>query len=425
MYGSGLIKLFIGLVLLCADFYIISGLKGAFPKWRFMGSKSFTVLFLGLSVILIAGLFASVYIKLNVGIRAAILLLFFVQLITKTTFILFIFTDDIRRLITGTIRKKQKNITINKADDNMPAIPRSAFLIKAGLIAAAVPLGVMAYGSTSSVYDYRIRRRTLYLRNLPKKFNGIRIAQISDIHSGSFYNKKAVQGGVEMLIREKADVVFFTGDLVNDMTSEMRSYQDIFSKVKAPLGVYSTLGNHDYGDYCWWPDAAAKQKNLDDLISTHKNMGWDLLLNTHRRLKVDGEEIGILGIENWGELSRFPKYGRMDLAVKDTDDLPVKLLLSHDPSHWRAQVLPEYPQIDAMFAGHTHGMQFGVRTESFQWSPIKYVYKEWAGLYHEGNQQLYVNVGYGFLGYTGRVGILPEITIFELKAGTDPDFKKG
>jgi predicted MPP superfamily phosphohydrolase len=153
-------------------------------------------------------------------------------------------------------------------------------------------------------------------------------------------------------------------------------------------------------------------------------MGYDLLMNENRRLKVDGEEIGILGIENWGELSRFSKYGRMDLAVKNTDDLPVKLLLSHDPSHWRAQVLPQYPQIDAMFSGHTHGMQMGVRTERFQWSPVQYIYNEWAGHYHEGQQQLYVNVGYGFLGIQGRVGILPEITIFELKAGTDPLLKK-
>ncbi|MNX81738.1 putative metallophosphoesterase [compost metagenome] len=218
-----------------------------------------------------------------------------------------------------------------------------------------------------------------------------------------------------MLLGEKPDFVFFTGDLVNDMASEMRGYQDIFSKVKAPLGVYSTLGNHDYGDYHFGKaPSAAKAKNLQDVIKTHKIMGWDLLMNENRRLKVDGEEIGILGIENWG-MGRLPKYGRMDLAVKDTDDLPVKLLLSHDPSHWRGQVLEKYPQIDAMFSGHTHGMQFGVRTESFQWSPVQYIYKEWAGLYQEQKQQLYVNVGYGFLGYPGRVGILPEITIFELK----------
>jgi predicted MPP superfamily phosphohydrolase len=194
--------------------------------------------------------------------------------------------------------------------------------------------------------------------------------------------------------------------------------------VKAPLGVYSCLGNHDYGDYATWTNAAAKQQNLEEVIGAHKILGWDLLMNENRRLKVGGEEIGILGIENWSELSRFPKYGRMDLAVKNTDDLPVKLLLSHDPSHWRAQVLPNYQQIDAMFSGHTHGMQMGVRTEHFQWSPVQYIYNEWAGHYQDGAQQLYVNVGYGFLNFAGRIGILPEITIFELKAGNAPVAKQ-
>jgi predicted MPP superfamily phosphohydrolase len=190
-----------------------------------------------------------------------------------------------------------------------------------------------------------------------------------------------------------------------------------FSKVKAPLGVFSSLGNHDYGDYWDWPSEAAKQKNMDDLVATHNNLGWQLLRNENRRLKIGNEEIGILGCENWGTLHRFPRHGRMDLTVKNTDDLPVKLLLSHDPSHWRAEVLPKYPQIDMVFAGHTHGMQMGVQTEHFQWSPVQYIYNEWAGFYREGQQQLYVNVGYGFIGMPGRVGILPEITIFTLRRG--------
>jgi predicted MPP superfamily phosphohydrolase len=270
----------------------------------------------------------------------------------------------------------------------------------------------------SGLYDYRIKRQTLYLPNLPKAFDGIRIGQISDTHSGNFFNKRAVLGGVEMLMNEKPDVIFFTGDLVDKQSDEMVDYLDIFAKLKAPLGVYSSMGNHDYGDYVDWPSVAAKKKNLDDLITTHKNMGWDLLLNENRRLKVDGAEIGILGVENWSETSWVPNRGRMDLTVKNTDDLPVKLLLSHDPSHWRAQILPHYPQIDVMFSGHTHGMQLGVRTDYFQWSPIEYIFKEWAGLYTHGLQQLYVNVGYGFFNMQGRVGILPEITIFELKAAT-------
>jgi predicted MPP superfamily phosphohydrolase len=234
------------------------------------------------------------------------------------------------------------------------------------------------------------------------------------VHSGSFYNKKAVLGGIEMLLGQKPDMVFFTGDLVNGRANEMRDYQDIFAKVKAPLGVYSTLGNHDYGMYEKWPNEMARVKNIEDVKKVHALMGWDLLMNENRRIKVDGAEIGVLGIENWGT-GRFPKFGKMEEAVKNTDDLPVKLLLSHDPSHWRAEVLQKYPQIDASFAGHTHGAQFGVESEYVKWSPVQYIYNEWDGLYQQVKQKLYVNVGYGFLGYPGRVGILPEITIFELR----------
>ena len=215
-----------------------------------------------------------------------------------------------------------------------------------------------------------------------------------------------------MLLGEKPDMIFFTGDLVNNVASEMRDYQDIFSKLHADLGVFSVLGNHDYGDYYYGKeDSPAKRKNLLDVIATHKVMGYDLLMDENRTIKVGNDEISIVGVQNWGT-GRFPKKGDLKKALIGTEDKAVKLLLSHDPSHWRAEVLNT--DVDAMFAGHTHGMQFGVRGENFQWSPAQYIYKEWAGLYTEGQKQLYVNVGYGFLGYPGRVGILPEITIFEL-----------
>jgi predicted MPP superfamily phosphohydrolase len=409
------------------DRYALTGIHGAFPKWRLLKSKAFAIFYWGCSGLVVAALLTGAYADFaGTGVRAGCLLATFLLLICKVVFILFVFADDIRRKM---ISKKK---TVPVATQTIPpateipakasadAIPRSEFLLKAGLLAAAVPLAAIKKAMPKGSYDYHVLYQTMYLPNLPKAFDGLRIGQISDIHSGSFYNKTAVLGGVEMLLREKTDVIFFTGDLVNGEASEMIDYQDIFSKVKAPLGVFSTLGNHDYGDYGDWSSVVDKKRNHKDLIATHKNMGWDLLLNENRRFKVGNEEIGILGIENWSEYSRFPKYGRMDLATKNTDDLPVKLLLSHDPSHWRAEVLPKYPQIDAMFAGHTHGMQFGVRTEHFQLSPITYVYNEWAGHYQESKQQLYVNVGFGFVGLTGRVGILPEITIFTLKAGPDP-----
>ncbi len=409
MKGQFITILLVGLVLFGLDMYLVNGIKAAFSKRGFAAKKNFKTAYILFSIFLIVGVMVSIYLKIPVGIRAGFLMVFFILVVVKVTFLPFVLIDDIRRLVVRL--NKPKTLSTSKE-----VIPRSEFLMRAGLITGAVPLAAIGVGIASGAYDYRVRYQTLNLPNLPKAFDGLTIGQISDVHSGSFYNKKAVVGGVEMLLGQKPDVIFFTGDLVNKRSDEMYGYQDIFSKVKAPLGVFSILGNHDYGDYYDWPNLAAKRKNLNDLIITHKNMGWDLLLNENRRLKVGGEEIGILGVENWGQLTRFPKYGRMEQAVKNTDDLPVKLLLSHDPSHWQAQVVPQYPQIDVMFSGHTHGMQFGVRAEHFQWSPVEYIYKEWAGLYHHDKQQLYVNVGYGFLGFPGRIGILPEITIFTLRS---------
>lgn len=416
--------IFLSVLLLAFDYYCYRAILSVFKKWKPATRKLFTIIWWGYTTLLVIGVFTSFYANLFLSLKSVILVAYFLTVACKLVMLPFLVIDDTRRFIiklsravkpsSGPLVDPTTPETITKPLPGEP-ISRSSFLVKAGLITAAIPLTSLSWGIARGAYDYKVKRRTLILPNLPASFEGMKLGQISDIHSGSFYNPRAVLGGVEMLLAEKPDLIFFTGDIVNDMATEMRDYQDIFSKVKAPLGVYSVLGNHDYGEYHFGKaPSAAKAKNLQDVIKTHQLMGWDLLMNEHRRLKINGEEIGILGIENWGT-GRFPKYGRMDLATKDTGDLPVKLLLSHDPSHWRAEVLPKYPQIDAMFSGHTHGMQFGVRTEDFQWSPVQYIYKEWAGLYQEKSQQLYVNVGYGFLGYPGRVGILPEITIFELK----------
>lgn len=397
------------------DIYCFNALTAVFKNWKPRTKKIFGIIYWTFSMLLILGVFAGIFLNLFLTLRAIILVAFFLTVACKMAMLPFLIFDDLRRLFIKISRKKAaiKDQPVSEAEP----ISRSEFLVKAGLVAAAVPLTSLSWGIISGAYDYQIRKVNLILPNLPKAFDGITMAQISDIHSGSFYNKTAVKGGVEMLLAEKPDFVFFTGDLVNNLTNEVKDYQDIFAKVKAPLGVYSSLGNHDYGDYYFGKTSSpAKVKNLKDMVNVHKIMGYDLLMNENRRLKVNGEEIGILGIENWG-MGRFPKYGKMELAVKNTEDLPVKLLLSHDPSHWRGEVLEKYPQIDAMFSGHTHGMQFGVRLKEYQWSPVQYIYKEWAGLYQEQKQQLYVNVGYGFLGYPGRVGILPEITVFTLKRG--------
>lgn len=411
-------------LLLLIDFYIYRSLRQTNIGWA--KQPLFSLVWWGFTASIVLGVLVSIFFNITLTMRSIILVAFFLTFTSKFIYMLILLLDDLRRLLIYFKRRFTRNGSAkaasdnaNKAENDANRISRSDFLTKAGILVAASPLIPLSWGIISGAYDYRIRREKLYLPNLPKAFHGMKIGQLSDIHSGSFYNQKAVLGGVEMLLAEKPDAIFFTGDLVNHLAKEMKDYQDIFSKIQAPLGVYSTLGNHDYGDYFFGAQASvAKARNLQHLKDTHRVMGWDLLNNENRRLKVGNEEIGIIGVENWGT-GRFPKYGRLESALQGTDDLPVKLLLSHDPSHWRAEVL-QHPDVDATFSGHTHGMQFGIRTKHFKWSPVQYIYKEWAGLYKENNQQLYVNTGFGFLGYPGRAGILPEITVFELIRGEAP-----
>ncbi|MDV3308420.1 MAG: metallophosphoesterase [Cyclobacteriaceae bacterium] len=298
--------------------------------------------------------------------------------------------------------------------DTYTKMTRAAFLEKAALATAAVPFAASIFGISYGAYDYRVLRRTIRLPNLPKAFDGIRIGQISDIHCNPAYYKSRIRGGIELFIQEKPDLIFFTGDLVNYRTSELYDFADLLRLLRAPMGVFSVTGNHDYGDYISWPTAAAKQKNFEDFIQAHRELGFDLLMNEHRFLQTGGEQIAILGVENWGK-GRFPKLGRLDLAYQGAEEAPVKLLLSHDPSHWDAIVRPGFPDIDVMFAGHTHGFQMGIEIGDFRWSPAKYSYVQWADLYREGNQYLYVNRGFGCLGFLGRIGMPPELTIIELK----------
>lgn len=334
----------------------------------------------------------------------------FATYFSKLFAVIILFMDDAQRGVRWVVSYFTKD-----SAPGLPghSIPRSEFLSKAALITATVPFAAFTFGIISGAHDYRVKRITVKLKNLPKAFDGIRIGQISDIHSGSFWNKTAVKGGVEMLQKEKPDIIFFTGDLVNNEAKEIKEYVDVFCKLRAPLGVFSITGNHDYGDYKSWVSKEAKQQNFKDLIEAHRLLGYDILLNENRIIEQGGEKLAIIGIENWG--TRFQKYGKLDVAYAGTEQAAVKLLLSHDPTNWDAQVRTGYSDIDMMFAGHTHGFQFGVEIGDFKWSPVQYVYKQWAGLYQEGNQYLYVNRGFGYIGYPGRVGILPELTITELK----------
>ncbi len=334
--------------------------------------------------------------------------LFFAKLAGSVFFLV----DDLRRGSVFLLSKILPDIGARfLGDDN--AIPRSAFLSWIGLGLGGGLFGTLMYGF-SNKYNYQVKKVKLAFNNLPKSFDGLKIVHISDIHSGSFQNKPAVNKGVDMILQQKADLILFTGDLVNDRADEMKDYMDVFNRVKAPMGVFSTLGNHDYGDYVSWPSAQAKKENMERLKKVHADLGWRLLMNEHVLLEKNNEQIALLGIENWGSKARFPKYGKMYEAYPGTEKIPFKILMSHDPSHWDAEVRTHYPDIDLALAGHTHGMQFGLENPYFKWSPVQWMYKQWAGLYEEGKQKLYVNRGYGFLGYPGRVGILPEITVIEL-----------
>ena len=272
------------------------------------------------------------------------------------------------------------------------------------------------YGILKGRFAYRVIKQPLTFKNFPKAFNGLKVVQISDIHIGSFFDhKKEVEQAIQMINDLEPDLILFTGDLVNNVATETDGWVPIFQQLNARIAKYSILGNHDYGDYLQWPTPEAKQANLDALKAVHEAMGFKLLLNEFESIDREGEAFSIIGVENWG-LPPFPQYGNLNEAMRGAEDSPFKLLLSHDPSHWDAQVTTE-TNIDLTLSGHTHGMQFGIEIGKFKWSPVKFKYPRWAGLYTKGKQLLYVNRGFGFIGFPGRVGMKPEITLFELSQG--------
>ena len=411
---SSPIWLIVAGLMILLDFYVYQVIKTLSMS---AGSKTRSIIGISywtISILALVILFVLPYLNLDNYSRsvrsiifAIIIGLFLAKLIAAVIFLV----DDIRRGIQWLAGKIYfKNTEAEPAGEK---ISRSVFLSWAGLGIGGGLFASLLYGF-SNKYDYRVRKLSLAFPNLPAAFKGLRIVQISDIHSGSLSNKDAVLKGVENILELKPDLILFTGDLVNNESNEMSGLTGVFSLLKAPLGVYSVLGNHDYGDYHEWPDQETKRANLDQLKKIQAEMGWRLLMNEHVVLEKDNEQIALIGIENWSSKARFPKYGRLNEAYQGTKAIPFKILMSHDPSHWDAEVRPQYGDIDLTLSGHTHGMQFGVEIPWLKWSPVQYVYKQWAGLYEAGSQKLYVNRGFGFIGYPGRVGILPEITLIEL-----------
>lgn len=327
----------------------------------------------------------------------------------KVVIILFLFSEDIFRVITGTYHK------IFGTDKEFSLPERRRFLSMIGLGIAALPFGALLYGMYKGKYNYKVLKYTLEFDDLPESFDGYRITQISDIHSGSFDNRKKIEYGVKLINRQNSDLLLFTGDMVNNKTEEMLPWAELFSTLKAKDGKFSILGNHDYGDYIDWETEELKRQNLEDLKKLQKDMGFDLLLNEHRYLKKGTDKIALVGVENWGR-GGFKKAGDLKKATSNIAKDDFTILMSHDPSHWEDEVLHDDKHFHLTLSGHTHGMQFGIEIPGWvKWSPIKWRYKYWAGVYKELGQFINVNRGFGFLGYPGRVGIWPEITVITLK----------
>mgnify|MGYP006278105365 CR=1 FL=1 len=352
----------------------------------------------------------------SAGFRTYAFGLVFVAYASKLITVLFLLIADLLRLFTHLIqfiRQKKRGEAIAPTGTK---ISRSKFLINLGLITGGVAFSGMLVGMVKWAYDFRIKRVTVSLPKLPESFRGFKIVQISDLHLGSWATEKPMKEAVDLINDLKPDLVVFTGDLVNFASSEAFPFEDLMKKIRARHGVYSVLGNHDYGDYSNWATEKEMKKNMTDLYQLYQRVGWKLLRNEHAYIRRNEDEIALIGVENWGAHGRFPKYGDVQKSMYNIKQTPVKLLLSHDPSHWEKVIRRKYPDIDLTFSGHTHGFQFGIDTPGFKWSPAQYVYKQWAGLYANGEkkQYVYVNRGTGFIGYPGRIGILPEITLITL-----------
>ncbi|MCF8713360.1 metallophosphoesterase [Joostella atrarenae] len=324
---------------------------------------------------------------------------------------IFMLIEDIVRFFGWIFGKLFQSDTVSA--EGFPS--RRRFMSQVALGVAAVPFLSLLYGMYKGKYDFQVIKHTLEFDDLPDAFDGYKITQISDIHSGSFDNKEKIEYVVDLINEQGSDILLFTGDLVNNVAAEMHPWKDTFSKLSAKDGKYSVLGNHDYGDYAEWPSEEAKKANLDELKQIQKDMGFDLILNDSRFLEKDGERLALVGVENWGE-GGFKKAGDLEKAIQNIDSNDFKILMSHDPSHWQYQVIDHPYHYHLTLSGHTHGMQFGVEIPGWlKWSPAKYRYKYWAGVYEKAGQFINVNRGLGFIGYPGRVGIWPEVTVIELK----------
>lgn len=404
----------LSLILLLIDLYAYRGIKKLISRKSNLFRRIVFYLFWAVPLLIISGLMFFVLNRNEIRQENYLYYFhllsgsFFLFYLPKLLFIVFNFADDLVLLF--------RKIFLNKKstdEKNDGIISRRQFLTRAGIIAAGIPFLSIAYGIKWGRFNYTIRNQKIFSSNLPRSFNGFKIVQISDFHLGSFLgNENEIEEAVKIINDQNADVILFTGDLVNNVAKEVDGFIHSLKKLKARFGKYSVLGNHDYGDYVPWDSEEDKKQNLQRLISLQKELGFDLLMNESRKLRINNDEISLLGVENWG-LRPFPQYGDLNKALEKVEENSFKILMSHDPTHWDEQVL-EKTNIDLTLSGHTHGAQFGIEIPGWRWSPVKLRYKRWGGIYREKSQYLYVNTGIGFIGFPGRVGMPPEITLIEL-----------
>jgi len=417
MHGSGVLKVLLIMLAtsLLLDWYVFNGLKTLATGWksnRWQQTIKWGYLLVSLVVTILFFGGLSSFRTAN-GMRPFhewMLSLFLAFLITKLFFGLVLLIGDIVRLFYGLV-----DHFIRPADRaGEPFFPgRRKFVSEVAVLVAAVPLTAFMYAILKGKYDYRVHKVTLHFDDLPDAFDGFTITQLSDIHSGSFDHRQAVQRGVDLAKAQQSDLFVFTGDLVNNAAWEIEPYLDMFSTLKAPYGQFSILGNHDYGDYIQWDSEQQKDENLQQLKAHHQTLGYRLLLDEHVVLEKAGQKIALVGVQNWGK--GFIQIGDLDKALRGVDKDAFKICLSHDPTHWEEKIRYHPTPVQLTLSGHTHGAQFGVETAGWRWSPVQYRYLDWAGLANERDRYLYVNRGFGFLAFSGRLGIWPEITVITLK----------
>lgn len=433
MHGGSLItKIFVTIMVLyfLMDWYVYNGLKTLTAGLRSASLRRAIIwgwLFvsIGTGVIFLIDLPGLRTARGMTPVHEWIFSFFLTLLLTKLFFCLVLLLGDIGRLLYGTVRgiaaprprpgaASVAGVAGAGPGGGEPFFPaRRRFISEAAVLVAAIPFSGFLYAMFRGKYDYRLHRVTLYFDDLPAAFDGFTITQLSDIHSGSFDNKAAVQRGIDLARAQKSDLFVFTGDLVNNAAWEIEPYIDHFGALKAPFGQFSILGNHDYGDYIKWPSEEEKAANLERLKAHHKTLGYRLLLDENAVLEKDGQQIALIGVQNWGR--GFIQVGDLDKALQGVDKDAFKICLSHDPTHWEDKIRYHPTTIHLTLSGHTHGAQMGVETDSFRWSPVQYRYLDWAGLANEKDRYLYVNRGFGFLAFSGRLGIWPEITVVTLK----------